>query len=77
MSRENVEIVRRVFRQWARGDLAAHFLDADIEYSRIGAQTPDMEGRWIGLDEMSARYATMGSPCCGVCEDQTPCLGWA
>ena len=53
MSRENVETVRRVFQRWASGDLAADFLDPDIEYSRIGAQTPDMEGRWIGLDEMT------------------------
>ena len=53
MSRENVETVRRVFQRWASGDLAADCLDPEIEYSRIGAQTPDMEGRWTGLDEMS------------------------
>ena len=26
--------------------------DPDVEYSRIGAETPDMEGRWLGLDEL-------------------------
>ena len=52
MSEENVEILRRVYGQWASGDLSADFFDPDVEYSRIGAQTPDMEGRWLGLDEM-------------------------
>ena len=54
MSQENVEIVRRLFERWATGDLTADSLDPDIEYSRIGAQTPDMEGRWLGRDQMSA-----------------------
>ena len=31
----------------------ADFFDPDVEYSRIGAETPDMEGRWLGLDELS------------------------
>lgn len=53
MSPENVEVIRRLFEQWATGDLTAEGFDPDIEYSRIGADTPDMEGRWLGRDEMS------------------------
>ena len=53
MSQENVEILRRLYEQWARGDLSAGCFDPDIEYSRIGAGTTDMEGRWLGLDELS------------------------
>ena len=51
MSEENVEILRRVYEQWARGDFSGNFFDPDVEYSRIGAETPDMEGRWLGLDQ--------------------------
>ena len=53
MSQENVEIVRRLFERWATGDLRADCFDPDIEYLRTGAKTPDMEGRWLGLDEVS------------------------
>jgi ketosteroid isomerase-like protein len=53
MSKENVEILRRLYEQWASGDLAADCFDPDVEYSRIGTETPDMEGRWLGLDEFS------------------------
>jgi ketosteroid isomerase-like protein len=53
MSEANVKIVRRLFERWAAGDLTADCFDPDVEYSRIGAGTPDMEGRWLGLDEMS------------------------
>jgi ketosteroid isomerase-like protein len=54
MSQENVEILRRLYEQWAIGDLSsADFFDPGVEYSRIGAVTPDMEGRWRGLDELS------------------------
>ena len=51
MSQENVEILRRVYERWASGDLSADFFDPDVEFSGIGAETPDMEGRWLGLDE--------------------------
>jgi ketosteroid isomerase-like protein len=54
MSEENVEILRRLYDQWARGDLSADCFDPEIEYSRIGAETPDMEGRWRGPDEVWA-----------------------
>ena len=53
MSQENVEIVRRLFEQWATGDLRADCFDPGVEHLRTGAMTPDMEGRWVGLDEMS------------------------
>ena len=54
MSEENVETLRRLYEQWARGDLSADCFDPDVEFSRIGAETPDMEGRWRGLDEVRA-----------------------
>ena len=53
MSQENVEILRRVFQRWASGSLSnTDMFDPDVEYSRIGAETPALEGRWLGLDEM-------------------------
>ena len=55
MSQENVEILRRLYEQWASGDLSADFFHPDVEYSRIGAETPDMEGRWFGLDACRPR----------------------
>jgi ketosteroid isomerase-like protein len=54
MSQENVEIVRRVYEQWGRGDFSAtDFLDPEVVYSRIGTETPGMEGVWRGIEEMS------------------------
>jgi ketosteroid isomerase-like protein len=53
MSQENVEILRRAYKQWARGSLSnTDVFDPDVEYSRIGAETPALEGRWRGLAEM-------------------------
>jgi ketosteroid isomerase-like protein len=52
VSQENVEILRRVFQQWASGSLSADVFDPDVEYSRIGSDTPGLEGRWLGLEEM-------------------------
>jgi ketosteroid isomerase-like protein len=52
MSQENVETLRRLYGRWAVGDLSAHCFDPEVEYSRIGPATPDMEGRWLGRDEM-------------------------
>jgi ketosteroid isomerase-like protein len=52
MSEENVEILRRMYEDWARGDLSADCFASEVEYSRIGAETPDMEGRWFGLDQL-------------------------
>ena len=28
-------------------------MDSDVEHSRIGAQTPDMEGEWRGIEALS------------------------
>ena len=47
-------MLQRLYEQWAMGDLSGDYFDPDVEYSRIGAETPDMEGRWIGRDEMRA-----------------------
>ena len=55
MSQENVEIVRRLYEHWARGDFSTPgFFDPDVVYSRIGTETPGMEGEWRGREEMSA-----------------------
>ena len=52
---ENVEIVRRLYEHWARGDYSAvDFFDPNVVYSRIGTETPGMEGEWRGLEEMRA-----------------------
>ena len=56
MSQENVEILRRLYEHWATGDFPGDFFDPDVEHSRIGAQTPDMEGRWLGLDEFLTAF---------------------
>src|SRR6187200_1363769 len=56
MSQENVEILRRLYEHWATGDFPADFFDPDVEHSRVGAQTPDMEGRWFGLDEFLTAF---------------------
>jgi ketosteroid isomerase-like protein len=53
MSQENVEVIRAMYENWARGDFPASFFDPDVEHSRIGAQTPDMEGEWRGLEALS------------------------
>ena len=56
MSQENVEVIRRLYEHWTTGDFPADPFDPDVEHSRIGAQTPDMEGRWLGLDEFSTVF---------------------
>ncbi|HEX2359547.1 MAG TPA: nuclear transport factor 2 family protein [Solirubrobacterales bacterium] len=53
MSQENVEVVRAMYEHWARGDFPASFIDSDVKHSRIGAQTPDMEGEWRGIEALS------------------------
>jgi ketosteroid isomerase-like protein len=54
MPPENVEIVRRLYEHWARGDYSAvDFFDPGVVYSRIGTETPGMEGEWRGLEEMA------------------------
>jgi ketosteroid isomerase-like protein len=56
MSRENVAVIRAMYEDWARGEFPATFLDPDVVHSRIGAQTPDMEGEWRGLEAFSAAH---------------------
>jgi ketosteroid isomerase-like protein len=54
MSQENVEVIRRLYEHWERGDFSTTgFFDPEIVYSRIGTETPGMEGEWRGLEEMS------------------------
>jgi ketosteroid isomerase-like protein len=57
MSEENVEIIRAMYEDWARGDFPPTFMDPDIVHSRIGAQTPDMEGEWQGLEAFARAFA--------------------
>jgi ketosteroid isomerase-like protein len=54
MSQKNVEVVRQVYEHWAHGDFSVTgFFDPEVVYSRIGTETPGMEGEWRGLEEMS------------------------
>jgi ketosteroid isomerase-like protein len=56
MSQENVEIIRAMYEHWARGDFPASFMDPDVVHSRVGAQTPDMEGEWRGVEAFSQAF---------------------
>jgi ketosteroid isomerase-like protein len=56
VSEENVEVVRAMYEHWARGDFPPKFIDPDIVHSRIGAQTPDLEGEWRGLEAFSEAF---------------------
>jgi len=55
-------VVARIVLHRARFALHVHRdetgarLTDDCEHSRIGAQTPDMEGRWLGLDEFLTAF---------------------
>jgi ketosteroid isomerase-like protein len=57
MPEENVDVIRAMYEHWARGEFPATFIDPDIVHSRIGAQTPDMEGEWRGLEAFSGAFA--------------------
>ena len=57
MSEENGEIIRAMYEHWARGDFPVSFFDPDVEHSRIGADTPDMEGEWRGLEAFGRAFA--------------------
>jgi ketosteroid isomerase-like protein len=53
MSQANVEVIRAMYEHWARGDFPVSFFDSEVEHSRIGADTPDMEGKWRGAGDVS------------------------
>ena len=53
MSNENVELIRRIYARWERGDFAtAEFFDPRIEYFRVGAEGVGGSGEWQGVGEM-------------------------
>jgi hypothetical protein len=57
VSQENVEVIRAMYADWACGDFPATYLDPGVVHSRTGAQTPDMEGEWRGLEAFSHAFA--------------------
>ncbi len=58
-SAANVEIVRRLYERWARGDFApAEAFDRDVEFARIGrGDAAALAGRWRGIEEATAAVA--------------------
>jgi ketosteroid isomerase-like protein len=58
MTRENLEIVRRMYERRERGDLdVGEFVHPQIEFSRFGSELPDFAGKWHGVEGM--RRATV------------------
>jgi ketosteroid isomerase-like protein len=58
MSEENLEIVRRLYASWERGDLnTPEFFDAEVEHARIGSELPGIDGSWQGLEEFGTAIA--------------------
>ena len=53
MSRENVEVVRRLYELWNRRAFAAalDYYSPDIEYVRVTSDA-DFAGEWRGIEEM-------------------------
>lgn len=59
MSEENVEVVRRLYESWERGDLrTADFFDAEVEHSRIGSELPGINGEWQGIEAFGVALAS-------------------
>lgn len=59
MSEENVEIVRRLYASWERGDLqTADFFHDEVEHSRIGSELPGINGDWQGIEEFGMALAS-------------------
>ena len=55
MSQENVEIVRRLFERWGRGDFStAEAFDPRVEFARIGHEIDvvGITGEWHGIDAL-------------------------
>jgi ketosteroid isomerase-like protein len=46
-----------MYEHWARGEFPASFMDPDVVNVRTGAQTPDMEGEWRGLEAFARATA--------------------
>lgn len=57
MSRENVEVIRRMYEAWLAGDQDAVLavFDADVEL------TPDPEAAWVGIGQVYRGHAGMQS----------------
>src|SRR5262245_19278176 len=51
-----------MYEHWARGDFPPSFMDPDVVHSRVGAQTPDIEGEWRGLEAFSSAFAEYLQP---------------
>ena len=55
MSDENVEVVRRIYASWKRGDFhTEEFFDPEVEHSRVGEDVPGIQGHWRGHDAFAA-----------------------
>jgi ketosteroid isomerase-like protein len=51
---ENVEVLRRLYSSWERGDMRPFDVwDDDVEVSWIGTDTPGIAGEYRGVDELS------------------------
>jgi ketosteroid isomerase-like protein len=58
MSRENVEVVRRLYDEWGEGRFgtALHLFDPGVEYTRSGigeGSALGLTGEWRGLEAMT------------------------
>lgn len=52
MSRQNVELVRKLYERWERGDFATgDAFDPQAAYSRIGGEGAGLSGEWC-VDEI-------------------------
>jgi len=53
VSQENIDLLRKLYERWERGDFAtAEFFDPEVESARIGIG--DLFGEWRGIDQMSS-----------------------
>src|SRR2546430_2661435 len=56
VGQDELELVRKLYERWGRGDLAAivEFSDPDIEFASTGSETAGLAGEWSGPREMWA-----------------------